>query len=286
MKNKLNSKDIVEKDVSIKAMKMNKLQLKEALMKKIEVTHFLDHKEKSEIPFVSPVATTYKKEFQNYSQKKRYEKIKQKLLELKMVLENDEDNEIKIVKEVRKFITKFLFKNGIIEESAYELERINNFIRFIKSDMSNLTLNLSLKQVIDLASFGYFDKKDEKKGKNNNTDEKNKSKWHSKTNNEMFTNYRSSLENFEKSNKFNKNDEKDLISKLSDELNNPKFHVDINKTQGITRFKSLNNSFLIDHKKEMKSNGEIDKNTNINDLEKIRKNNKLLELIVVNLILL
>ena len=43
-------------------------------------------------------------------------------------------------------------------------------------------------------------------------------------------------------------------------------------------FLRLNNSFLIEHKKDMKSNAEIDKNSNINDLEKIRKNNKLLEL--------
>jgi hypothetical protein len=70
-------------------------------MKKIEVTHFLDHKEKNEVPFVLPIATTYKKEFQNFSQKSRYERIKQKLLELKVVIENDdEENEIKIVKEV------------------------------------------------------------------------------------------------------------------------------------------------------------------------------------------
>ena len=80
---------------------MNKLKIKEALMKKIEVTHFLEHNSKSEMPFILPVATTYNNDFQNYSQKKRYEKVKQKLLELKLVLENDEENEIKIVKEVR-----------------------------------------------------------------------------------------------------------------------------------------------------------------------------------------
>jgi hypothetical protein len=101
MKNKLNPVGSLEKDIPIKVARMNKLQLKDALMKKIEVTHFLDHKEKSEFPFVSPVATTYKKDFQNYSQRKRYEKIKQKLLELKMVVESDEENEIKIIKEVR-----------------------------------------------------------------------------------------------------------------------------------------------------------------------------------------
>lgn len=76
-------------------------------MKKIEVTHFLDHKEKNEIPFVLPVATTYKKEFSNFSQKSRYEKIKQKLLELKIVMEGDEDNEIKIVKEVKIILPSF-----------------------------------------------------------------------------------------------------------------------------------------------------------------------------------
>lgn len=100
MKSKLNSKEKGEDNTSLKVMKMNKLKLKEALMKKIEVTHFLDHREKSEIPFISPVATTYKKDFQNYSQKKRYENIKKKLLELKIILDNEEENEIKIVKEV------------------------------------------------------------------------------------------------------------------------------------------------------------------------------------------
>lgn len=171
-------------------------------------------------------------------------------------------------------------KHGIIEESAYELDRINNFIRFVRSDLSALTLNLSLKQVIDLASFNYFEKKDEKNNKDKR-EEKNTSKWQSKTNNEMFTNYRSNLENFEKKNKINKFDEKDLVSKLLNELNNPKFQVDITKTQGFSKFKSLNNSFLLEPNRDMKIANESEKHMNINDIEKIRKNNKLLELIVV-----
>ena len=70
-------------------------------MRKIETTHFLDkQKDKNDIPFVLPVATTYNEEFINFSQKNRFEKIKQKLLELKIVLENHEENEIQIVKEV------------------------------------------------------------------------------------------------------------------------------------------------------------------------------------------
>ena len=92
---------VVNEKFEKKSQKINRQKIKDGLMKKIEKTHFLEqHKDKNEIPFVSPVATTYNEEFLNFSQKNRFEKIKYKLLELKMIIENDEENEIQIVKEV------------------------------------------------------------------------------------------------------------------------------------------------------------------------------------------
>ena len=71
-------------------------------MKKIGTTHFLDHhKDKNLVPLVTPVVTSYNEVFKNFSQKNRYEKMKHKLMELKLLIENDEENEIKIIKEVK-----------------------------------------------------------------------------------------------------------------------------------------------------------------------------------------
>lgn len=160
---------------------------------------------------------------------------------------------------------------------------MNNFIRFIKSDLNNLSINLSLQQVIELASFNYYEKKEENKKnkkKNGNCDN-SKHKLDEKIN-DIYSVYSSKLDNFEKSLKINKNDEKDIISKLSNELNNTKFQIDINKTQGVTRSKSQNSSQIFhNNTKETKNNTEFEMFLNKNDVEKIKKNNKLLELIVV-----
>jgi len=57
---------------------------------------------------VFPVASTYDMNFENLSQLNRFEKLKQSLLNLKYIIEQDEENEIKIIKEVNKdLITVF-----------------------------------------------------------------------------------------------------------------------------------------------------------------------------------
>jgi hypothetical protein len=78
------------------------------LIRNNNLTNFLDAKEKNEIPYVFPVASTYDMNFENLSQLNRFEKLKQSLLNLKYIIEQDEENEIKIIKEVNKdLITVF-----------------------------------------------------------------------------------------------------------------------------------------------------------------------------------
>lgn len=179
-------------------------------------------------------------------------------------------------------------KNGIVDESAYSLDRINNFIRFVKSDMSGLTMNLSLQQVIEFAGFGYFEKKSLNEKKTNQTHKPQANLQHSKDPQKYREkpykglSYVNSLSNFEQSKKFNnKLEEKELIEKLTKEFDDPKFLFD-NKRDQFPRSKSYVNTFLLDQSKITKDGNilttEFDK---FSDIDKIKKNNKLLELIVV-----
>ena len=70
------------------------------MIKNNHLTHFLEKKEKNDIPYVFPIATTHGINFDNLSQLHRFEKTKQSLLNLKYLVEQDEENEIKIIKEV------------------------------------------------------------------------------------------------------------------------------------------------------------------------------------------
>jgi hypothetical protein len=149
-------------------------------------------------------------------------------------------------------------------------------------------MNLSLNQVIDLAGFNHFGKEEGKKKKFIPIEERipynMSSKLSSPKKKKAFANpYPSDLSKFENSLKYNKNDEKDLIDKLSKEFNNPKYKVDNKKNQQIPRSKSYANSILLDNTRTTKDGYNFTENEKImdNDLDKIRKNNKLLELIVV-----
>ena len=66
------------------------------------MTNFLDCKQKNDLPFVYPIAHINGISFDNLSQLNRNEKIKQSLLNLKYIIDHNEENEIKIIKEVFK----------------------------------------------------------------------------------------------------------------------------------------------------------------------------------------
>lgn len=78
------------------------IKIKNDLIKKNHLTHFLDAKEKNDIPFVFPIAFVNEMSFDSLSQLHRFEKIKQSLMNLRYIIDQDEENEIKIVKEVIK----------------------------------------------------------------------------------------------------------------------------------------------------------------------------------------
>jgi len=168
----------------------------------------------------------------------------------------------------------------------YDLDRINNFIRFIRSNLSNLTQNLTLQQVIDFASINYFDKSENMKNKEEIKHDHPKSKnSFNKNHIDIYSIYPSNFQNFERTVKFNKNDDKDIIIKFSNELNNPKYKIDYSKNKGISRSKSYSKSISVNNKQKEDSSkineNDYDKIVNNNDINKIKKNNKLLELIVV-----
>jgi hypothetical protein len=74
--------------------------MKNDLIRSNQLTHFLDAKEKNEIPYVFPIASLKGINFESLSQLRRFEKLKQSILNVKYIIEQDEDNEIKIIKEV------------------------------------------------------------------------------------------------------------------------------------------------------------------------------------------
>ena len=62
-------------------------KFKNDLIKKNQLTHFLEAKQKNNIPLVFPVALVNGMNFQSLSQLNRFEKIKQSLLNLKYLIE-------------------------------------------------------------------------------------------------------------------------------------------------------------------------------------------------------
>ena len=77
---------------------------KKQFYKNHELTNFLEKRSNESIPFVFPVALTHKKTYKSSSQRNRYERVTQLLLNLKIRIQNDPQRESIYVREVMHLI--------------------------------------------------------------------------------------------------------------------------------------------------------------------------------------
>jgi hypothetical protein len=80
----------------------------------------------------------------SYSEQARYKKIYNLLLQLKYFIENDPDKEYEYIKE---FFTKY----NIYEDIYYTLDKLNNFINFVKKGNYVLDTTKRFEQIIKYA---------------------------------------------------------------------------------------------------------------------------------------
>lgn len=98
-------------------------------------TYILDARARQIVPIMHDLKCN------NVSEKERYEKLITKLYKLRQLLEhNSKDKEIFLIKE-------FLMNNGIYEPEYYDLDKINNFSRFIHGDLK-MNVNCPTKEIL------------------------------------------------------------------------------------------------------------------------------------------
>lgn len=114
-------------------------------MKNNAITHYMD-KKFGEIPQIFPVALIHDYDFRNNSEKNRFERITALLYKIRHYIENDEDNEIHIIKE-------FMIKSGIYNQDYYEIDKLTNISNFLRSDFKINPLK-TLQQIIIEAANG------------------------------------------------------------------------------------------------------------------------------------
>lgn len=105
----------------------------------------MEQKKKDFIPYVFPVAWIHPFNYSNISEKNRYEKITDLFLKLRVYLNENQENELIIAKE-------FLIRHGIYDKEYLAIDKLSNFIHFIKSNHC-LRINPSrvLKEIIQEA---------------------------------------------------------------------------------------------------------------------------------------
>jgi hypothetical protein len=127
----------------------SKYKGKKQFMKRNPMTYYMDKKVIEDIPHVYPIVWIHQNDYENISEKNRYEKITQMFLKLRYYIENDEDNE-------KNYLKEFMMKNGIYEEKFYTIDKLNNFMNFLKSDsISQMNPHKTIQEVIiDATNYG------------------------------------------------------------------------------------------------------------------------------------
>jgi hypothetical protein len=126
---------------------------KKNFMKNHPTTYYTERSHKSEIPLIFPLSKVSKKLYDNYSEKKRFEKLSSEFIRLKQYIMNDQFNE-------QHYIKEFIMKHSIYEEELYSFESLNNFSNFLFSEM-DIDTSKCVKDII-LAACNYNPDRKEK----------------------------------------------------------------------------------------------------------------------------
>ena len=103
------------------------LKKKKNFLKTNNITSLFGKKSKDLIPYVFPVAWIHLNKYENNSEKNRFEKISDLFLKLRVYLNDNIKNQLLITKE-------FLNKHGIYDRDYFQKDKLENFIKFIKSE--------------------------------------------------------------------------------------------------------------------------------------------------------
>ena len=284
------------------------LNQKKNYLKTNNITSLLEKKSNDIVPYIFPVNWIHQNKFGNNSEKNRFEKFTDLFLKLRVYFEENPDNEIIIAKE-------FLNKHGIYEKEFFDIDKLGNFINFIKGN-SCLKINplKTLKEIIidalqdndEEEKDTFIDLKKKKNFKGGNLyhsytsrgnqfyKAKNKpSTANSFNNSKNFNNSENSFNN-KPNNKKNNNLHHILNEKLYKiEFDNPQAVID-NLEPEIAKIKGLsinpqekiekNFTKSINQLKKMKNiTNEVSTNGYLQakDFEQLKKKNKLLEYIIL-----
>jgi hypothetical protein len=129
------------------------------------MTYYMEKSNKGEIPIIFPHSKVSSKEYNNFSEKNRFEKLSDQFMKLKQYIVNDELNE-------KFYLKEFMMKNGIYEEKYYTIDKLTNFGNFLFSDMEIDTSKAIKEIIIDATQYGPDQKIFHKKGPQNRTTSK------------------------------------------------------------------------------------------------------------------
>jgi hypothetical protein len=124
-------------------------------MKNNPMTYYIEKSNKGEIPMIFPLNKVSKKQYENFSEKNRFEKLSNKFIKLRQYIINDELNE-------KYYIKEFIMKHGIYDEDLYTLDKLNNFSNFLFSNV-DIDTSKCIKDIIVDACFYDPDEEQPKK---------------------------------------------------------------------------------------------------------------------------
>lgn len=118
---------------------------KRNFLKSNAITHYME-KKGDEVPYVFPIAWIHQNDYNNFSEKNRYEKITQLFMKLKYFIQRNEENE-------KEYLKEFMMKHGIYNQEYYSLDRLNNFMNFLNSKLKINPANTVKQIIIDATNY-------------------------------------------------------------------------------------------------------------------------------------
>ena len=131
--------DILHKNVSYNPKRINL-----NLYKNI-TTSFLKQKKLNDIPITYPFYASFDRKYNSMSQRERYKKNLDKLIQVKTIISSNKDEHAKIISE-------FMIKNGVNEKKYINSENILKFENYLNTpfkSIPDLTMTQLIKNVIN-----------------------------------------------------------------------------------------------------------------------------------------
>jgi hypothetical protein len=105
------------------------------------VTYFTEKSNKAEIPIIFPTSKIAGKEYVNFSEKKRLEKVTDQFMKLRQYIIHDELNE-------KTYIKEFMMKHGIYDDDLYSIDKLTNFANFLFTGLDSIDPSKTFKEIV------------------------------------------------------------------------------------------------------------------------------------------